>query len=64
MVYEVLKPFEAEESGRVVSPGEPFTPSNEARAGDLERAGLIKRRRKMRSAAPRNKDAAHQRRNK
>lgn len=64
MVYEVLKPFEAEESGRVVSPGEPFKPSNEARGKDLERAGLIQPKRKMRPAAPVNKDAAHQRRHK
>ncbi|HEU4376288.1 MAG TPA: hypothetical protein VFS02_22535 [Telluria sp.] len=64
MVYEVLKPFEAEEYRRVVSPGEPFKPSSEARARDLERAGLIQPKRKMRPAAPSNKDAARQRHNK
>ncbi len=64
MSHEVLKPFEAEEAGRVVGPGEPFTPSNEARGKDLERAGLIQPKRKMRPAAPSNKDAAKQRHNK
>ncbi|HWV02176.1 MAG TPA: hypothetical protein VN109_13490 [Devosia sp.] len=64
MTHEVVKPFEAQERRRIVNPGEPFVPSSESRAKELERAGLIKPRAKMLAAAPQNKDAAKQRRNK
>lgn len=64
MTHEVVKPFEAQERRRIVSPGEPFVPSSESRAKELERAGLIKPKRKMQPAAPSNKDAAKQRHNK
>lgn len=64
MRYRVLKPFSASEARRVVQPGETITPSDESRAKELERAGLIEPKRKMISAAPKNKDAAKQRKNK
>lgn len=60
----VLKPFDAPEARRVVQPGESITPSDESRAKELERAGLIERKRKAVPAAPSNKDAAKQRRDK
>jgi hypothetical protein len=60
----VVKPFDATELRRIVQPGEAITPSSESRAKELERAGLIEPKRKMLAAAPQNKDAAKQRRNK
>jgi hypothetical protein len=64
MSHLVLKPFNASEARRVVQPGEAIAPSSESRAKELERAGLIEPKRKMIRAAPQNKDAAKQRKNK
>jgi len=62
--HQVIKPFDATERGRIVNAGELFTPASESRGKELERAGLIAPRAKMVPAAPQNKDAAKQRRNK
>lgn len=62
--HTVVKPFRAEEAGRIVQVKEPFTPRDEVRAADLERAGLIVPQGKALDAAPQNKDAAKLRRNK
>lgn len=66
MSHVVLKPFHASEARRVVNRDEPFTPSDEVRAADLERGHLIERvpEGKALPAAPQNKDAAKQRKNK
>lgn len=62
MTHTVVKAFHATEAGRVVQPGEPITPADESRAGELERASLIARV-KVRPK-PSNKDAAPQRKTK
>lgn len=66
MSHVILKSFYAPEVGRVAIRGEPFTPSDEVRAGELERNGLIAPAPESKAlpAAPQNKDAAKQRKNK
>lgn len=66
MSHVVLKPFHASEARRVVNRDEPFIPSDEVRAGELERNGLIAPAPESKAlpAAPQNKDAAKQRKNK
>lgn len=61
-----VKAFHASETGRITAIGEPFTPSDESRAKELERNGLIEAapEGKALAAAPQNKDAAKLRRNK
>ena len=66
MSHVILKSFYAPEVGRIAIRDEPFTPSDEVRAADLERGGLIERapEGKAHRTAPQNKDAAKQRKNK
>ena len=66
MSHVILKSFYAPEVGRIVIRDEPFAPSDEVRAADLERGHLIAPapEGKAHPAAPQNKDAAKQRKNK
>lgn len=64
MKRTVTKPFHDPVSGKDVHPGDTVKVTDNTRAAELEGHGLIAPKDKALPAAPSNKDAAKQRRNK
>lgn len=64
MSYQVAKPFFDAAAGDVLQVGDSFETTDDSRARDLLHAGLIVVKQKQIIAAPFNKDAGPQRKNK